>query len=469
MEKVVVFGTGGFCKKNIDKIYSKNVEVVAFIDNDISKVGSRFENKIVFSPQKINSLNYDKIIIMSTFISEMAQQLIKLNVEEKNIYIYEDYSGEIINNWKVYPSLEYKQNLEDINCKKVILITHELSLTGAPIALKYAAQALQESGYMPIIISPKNGPLIDEFIKQGITVIIAPVLCLKSLKLKTIINISILVIVNTLCLHSVVEELSQEKIKVLWWLHEGKYSYEIFDTIEEKLPKKVEDNISIYGAGEYSKRFWNNTKSNIDAKVLVYGVPDKMEKSNSVKDYNKNKIIFTIVGAINYRKGQDIFIKAIKSIPESYRERIECWFVGRADDIVFKNDLLKLAENIKQIKFISEMTNDKLMEVYRNSSIMVSTSRDDPMPIVLAEGMMMKKACICSNNTGTASLIDNWENGVVFESGNYLELSNIIMHIIDNPKCVEYMGNNARDIYEKTFIYSIFKENLLKEIRNILY
>lgn len=468
MEKVIIFGTGGYYKKYMHKLDGNKVEIIAFIDNNTKIIGSRFQNKPVLSPKDVNSLDYDKIVIMSSFMSEITQQLIRLNVEARKIYVYEEYHNEFVNCWKIYYSLNYMKNLRDKNCKKVIVVTHELSLTGAPLVLKYVVQALKEEGYMPIIVSPKNGPLIDEFIKQDVTVIISSILCLENLELKEIIDKSSLVIVNTLSLYSVVEELSKEKIKVLWWLHEGKYSYKVFDILGKRLQIDIGGNVNIFSDGEYAKKFWDDTKSNMSAKVLTYGVPDRMKENDFIMDYRKSKIIFSIVGTIEPRKGQDIFVKAVKYIPKKYKEKIECWIVGRVTDVDFKRDLLKLSENIEQIKYVDEMPNNDLMRVYRDSSMLVSASRDDPMPVVLADGMMMKRACICSDNTGTASLINNWEDGVVFHSENYKELANIMIRVIDNPDCIGYMGNNARRIYEKIFIYSVFKENLLKEINHIL-
>jgi len=43
--------------------------------------------------------------------------------------------------------------------KNIFLISHELSLTGAPIALYYFAENLKEKGYHPIIISRNDGSL----------------------------------------------------------------------------------------------------------------------------------------------------------------------------------------------------------------------------------------------------------------------------------------------------------------------
>jgi glycosyltransferase involved in cell wall biosynthesis len=278
-----------------------------------------------------------------------------------------------------------------------------------------------------------------------------------------LINIAELIIVNTLALHSIVMELSNFNINILWWIHEGKFAYDIF---ANKIYKKLNSNIKVFTVGKYAAQFWNRLETNIRAQVMLYGIKDKYEDNNKV--YSKDKIIFSLIGTIDRRKGQDIFVKAVKLIPNEYRNEAEFWIIGKTIDKEYKNQLDICASEIEEIKFFDEMNNDLLFDVYNKSSVIVSTSRDDPMPIVLSEGMMMKKTCICSSNTGTAALIKNWDNGVVFKAEDYEELRNIIMKMISNNSILKVMGENARTTYEENFMYSTFKFKFMDEIRKIL-
>lgn len=465
MEKVIIFGTGGFYRKYASSLNLKEIEIVAFIDNNVDMIGNEIDGKPVLSPSDIINLNYDKVVIMSMFATEMVQQLIILKVQQNKIYVYEEYSNKFKNSWQIFGGLQNDECLQDFDDKKVLLITHELTITGAPMALKYAAQALKEQGYKPILISPKNGPLINEFLKLNIAVVITPVLCMESENFKKIVETSKLIITNTLCLYSVVEKLSNLDIPVMWWLHEGRFSYNIY---REKVLKNLGSNIHVYTVGWYAANFWNGLGCNISPRILLYGIPDKSDQYMMTSSEINNKITFCMVGTVEKRKGQDIFVEAIQSISKEYRNKSEFLIIGKTIDLDLKMKISELANNIKEIKFIDEMDNDSLFDIYNKSDVLVSASRDDPMPIVLTEGMMMGKPCICSSNTGTASLIENWENGVVFHSEDYIELGKIMKKIIDQPIITRNMGKNARIKYEKTFMYSTFKKHLLSEIEDIL-
>ena len=56
----------------------------------------------------------------------------------------------------------------------VLLLSHEMNLTGAPIALLTLARTMQGIGYAPVVISPRDGPLSEEYVRHGISVVVCP-------------------------------------------------------------------------------------------------------------------------------------------------------------------------------------------------------------------------------------------------------------------------------------------------------
>lgn len=57
---------------------------------------------------------------------------------------------------------------------KITLLTHELSLTGAPVIVLEMAHLLIENGCSVSVLSPSDGPLRDEFERRGVDVIVLP-------------------------------------------------------------------------------------------------------------------------------------------------------------------------------------------------------------------------------------------------------------------------------------------------------
>lgn len=85
MYKVLVWGTGSFSRE-ITELFNSNVKIIAFLDNDTNKQGNMYSEKFkIISPQIIGEINYDYIIVASSFESEIMKQLIQLGVKSNRI------------------------------------------------------------------------------------------------------------------------------------------------------------------------------------------------------------------------------------------------------------------------------------------------------------------------------------------------------------------------------------------------
>ena len=86
--RVLIFGASSTGQAQFDGI-KRSHKVIGFVDNDNSKNGSRLSGKPVYSPQVINSLKFDKIIIASCYHQEIARQLtdeIKIDPDKISIF-----------------------------------------------------------------------------------------------------------------------------------------------------------------------------------------------------------------------------------------------------------------------------------------------------------------------------------------------------------------------------------------------
>ncbi len=84
MKKLLIWGTGkaaeGFLKQVV------NGEVIGFIDSNPKS--SEFNGKPIYLPERITHLDYDVLIIASTYIAEIKQMCSELKVDEnRTIYI----------------------------------------------------------------------------------------------------------------------------------------------------------------------------------------------------------------------------------------------------------------------------------------------------------------------------------------------------------------------------------------------
>ena len=88
MMKYVLFGTGDYYKRFKHWFNGRNV--IAVLDNDPKKQGTIFDGYPVMAPTDINSIEYDAIVILSFYITEMKKQLIELGVAPERIFHFYD-------------------------------------------------------------------------------------------------------------------------------------------------------------------------------------------------------------------------------------------------------------------------------------------------------------------------------------------------------------------------------------------
>jgi glycosyltransferase involved in cell wall biosynthesis len=187
-----------------------------------------------------------------------------------------------------------------------------------------------------------------------------------------------------------------------------------------------------------------------------------MKQPDTVKT-DRHKVVFAIVGALCHRKGQDIFVEAVKKLPYQYLERSEFLIVGgpyEKSTAYIVKDFCKFWPNAK---LLTEISHDELFELYKKIDCIVAPSRDDPLPVVFS------KICVCSDNVGTSFYLEDGKNGFVFESENSDELCRKLMFLIDHFDELEPMRKLSRLIYESVFTNDIFSSSLLKIVeQNII-
>lgn len=83
--RIIIFGLGKSCEKLLKCINYNRVDVVCFTDNDEVKQGKEFCGKDVVSPTELLKINFDYIVIFSSYYKEITNQLIDMGIEEKKV------------------------------------------------------------------------------------------------------------------------------------------------------------------------------------------------------------------------------------------------------------------------------------------------------------------------------------------------------------------------------------------------
>lgn len=365
-------------------------------------------------------------------------------------------------NYKIYsPDTLVNENAE----KDVLIISHEFTVTGAPLVLVDFVDVLVKNGYFPVVMSYKDGPLKVEYLRRGVTVIVADDIYFKSEIFKRFAFNFDLVIANTMACVSAINNLQNIYPNVLWWLHEGTGACDIIKNRGE-MPERLADNIHPYCVGGYSKKICGRYLKK-DIKVLNYGVK---EEKTELKAENQEAFRFVLIGGVERRKGQDIFANAIKKLSEEVITECEFIFAGATRERYMYEQLKELEDGGKHnVKVVGFLEDDELERLYHEVDCIVIPSRDDPLPAVATRGMMLGIPCICSDATGTADYIINGKNGYVFENENVEQLKEVIENMVMLGKNeTRKIGEQGRKIYDNEFRFEAFEQRAQRVVEELI-
>lgn len=352
------------------------------------------------------------------------------------------------------------------DCKFVILISHNADgAGGAPVVLYEYAKYLKEQGFNIIFLVGNDGSLFANAENDKINIFLMYHMYKKYLSILRKAKIDY-VIINTLLGYKYIEEIQkykENKFKVIWWIHEEK---RIIRKYKNMIPQKINNNIKIMCVSDRIKiDMQNEIKNDYEYGIMYYGCNDVsvdakykkyVQECSTRKD---NKYIISVIGRICERKNQMQIIEAYNLIDKKIRDKMYINFVAGSYEDKYMRKLNEKIRNTKNINIIGPINRKDMYKVYVDSDLIICTSVDDPLPVVITEAMMYKKIFITSSETGQARLINNGINGMVYDVNSTEDLKEKIL------KCYykEY-DKNIKENERKLFLNYFSLEHLKKQI-----
>ena len=363
-----------------------------------------------------------------------------------------------------------KEIIENYSAEKqtILIVSHELTMTGAPIVQLFLAETLVRLGFQVMIISPVDGALFrEESVKRGVPVIYYADLFMSDLIYKSR-ELFYKVVAGTIISYPVIRMLGRTDTEVIWWIHEGIGIYREY--IARVVPRKLPDNIKVYCGGEYAEKMLKSRFPGYNISQFLFYSPDlrKVLKSDS-ELYNRideNKKVFALFGVISRRKGQDVLARAIDYLSDEVRRESLFVFVGRKVDEVNEKKIAEKVDAVREkypdnVIWCDEVDISQLYKLYEKIDFMVCASRDDPLPGVVANAMSMNIPAICSANTGTAPILRKYKAGFVYSHNSPTELSRLIEKAYHmDPEEYISMGRQARKAFEIVHCEDEFYKNV---------
>jgi len=355
----------------------------------------------------------------------------------------------------IFPK-NYASQKNDLN---ILMVSHAVDITGAPVALLNAAKILKDSGFNPYIYSPVSGELEAQILESQIPIIYATDLFARGGNLPQNIGVKFdLAICNTARSFIAYDNLSKI-LPAMWWIHEMLLPENVSNMKAEILSEAK----NIYVVSEIINSYLEPYVKH-KTKTLLYPIEDRADYCVA----SKYPIRFAVIGALDKRKNQELFIEAIKLLPEPVRKLARFDIIGNGT----KQQLCQLKEKSKEIAEISYFpvyTDKKEYDKHLQTlDAVVAPSLQDPFPIVITEGMMFGKIPVISDMVGHKDMIMHGKNGFVFPSQDAAALSRIMEQIItDKTGCME-IKKAARQTFAGNFAFENIKKQWLDAIEEFL-
>lgn len=466
--KIAIFGTGQYYRTLKEKFFQ--YQVVALVDNNRDKWHTQVDRVQVIPPAELPQLVCDYIVltVAPETAQQMEQQCLALGIpQEKLIYCYDFLeAGYPVDKPEARPlltrsiSIEYNAEIPPVQGKRILMLTHEYSYTGAPLVLFYGAKILRRHGYQVTVLSFADGPLREDFLREGIAAGLQSDYRKPDENFAAWMDSFDLVFANTLTYYYWVDHFNRSGTPLILWLHESREAYEWLGP--RNMPQQAAAHVQVCCAGPLALRFARQYMPAVSSQLFHYGIPDFTEGKARPEAKPHDKLTLAVIGSVYPRKAQDIVVQAAKLLPKEDWDKARIWIIGGILKQDFYDALCKEMKDPPGVTYLGAFSHDRMEELYQDIDMVVCPSREDPLPVTVTEAMILGKPSIVSTMTGTADLITDREDGLVCETEDPRSLADCLHWVITHPEKLPEMGQKARLLYDRYFSMQVFEDNLCK-------
>lgn len=421
-------------------------------------------------PYRVKVIN--ACIHKGKIIFTVGQRDVSLTSDRTGLIANKTFSAEVLNLNSVPNN---KLNQEFLG-KQFLLLTHEISLTGAPLVLLELAIFLRERGGMVRIVSLADDVKpVNVFLENNFAVL--PLDYLNEFAIK-----SDLIIANTaFCgpwIRSILFLNPGLSKKILWWIHENDFqTYGNLFLDSSKVKHVVFDS-------ENQKNTWipEYLSIEVNTQVIYPCIRTTLElnKDNQTPlrradlGISLSDIVILTVGTFAEIKGQDLLLKAISKMPNN--DKIKVLIVGFQNKKQIRNYYKSLTKEERKVINKGKLlllSQKNLQSFYSFADIYVTNSQyyGEPFGMATIEAMFFELPVLATRAGGSLEIIEEGKSGLFHDVGNsgIEELQQNILSLASNALLRAKLGRHGRVIVSNKFTKDKMHEKFITLIQGLLY
>lgn len=348
--------------------------------------------------------------------------------------------------------------------KKILFISHDCSLTGAPRELLLIVKHLDKTKYEPVVVVGNDGPL-RKYFEEHAEVIDQKLFC-RGIKYIREIGAAFkrfslikrlkpdLVYCNTIMTSKWLLYAKLFDIPTIVHVHELSYVFDSLSSFDRYLIHNYTD-LAISASTAVRKYLLTVSALN-PASIVVFHesieIPGTVLPRNSslsaLLRFEEGTVVVGMMGRIARMKGSDLFLDVAKKIKESLSQSIKVKFIiiGGTPHVEGRfNEWLEdeIAESDIKDDFIITGSKENVDQYLSLVDIFVLPSREDLFPLAILEAMAASKPIVAFAVGGVPEAIGS-QAGFLIEPENVDAMKETIIKLINDPDLRNKMGAEAR-------------------------
>ena len=216
----------------------------------------------------------------------------------------------------------------------------------------------------------------------------------------------------------------------------------------------------------YSKSFYSNV--NIRKQVIIPNAVTENYFGVTMKNSTENKLIY--IGLINDNKNIHLLLQALIELNKKGKH-FTLDVLGDYRDEFYRikiNNYIKENKMSDQVNFHGWVKQKEAIREIEKADILVVASKQESLPMVIAECMSSGKAIVATNVGGISEMVVNNVNGFTYEKNDLNKLVSHLELLYNNADMVKSFSENSRKLAIERYHYNAVAENTIQFYNEII-
>ncbi|NJL38100.1 MAG: glycosyltransferase family 4 protein [Leptolyngbyaceae cyanobacterium SM1_4_3] len=190
---------------------------------------------------------------------------------------------------------------------------------------------------------------------------------------------------------------------------------------------------------------------------------DRLLQITSLSIRDNKFFTFALLGVLLPHKGQDIAIRALALLVESFPQT-RLLIVGQGNDARLRELAIEL--NVQNnVEFWGHI--DDPYKAYLEADVVLMCSKNEGMGRVTVEAMAACRLVIGYDNAGTSEIVQHEQTGLLYQGG-FEELAVQMKRCVENPAWGRQIGKNAWQFARNEYSVETYAKNIYKVLLSVV-